>query len=257
MNVVITAAGRGTRLGFRRDQDTIKPLATLAGKPILWWSISSLSRHRFDQIVIVVPHRERISENLVRAVRGTAIDALLHFDVLFNDLHIVEEKKLVQGQMTSALVAAPLLRKTEPFAIMPCDSAIHPSFFDYTHKLDGDFFGCISFYNFPGDRWSFILTDSNGLVIQIREKFRISNLCSTGYYHFNNMSSYVSLANDIISDNATEVNEYYVTLVYQKALALGYKIASHSAASAYEYGTCDSLANADVSGILQFSKSSP
>ena len=84
----------------------------------------------------------------------------------------------------------------------------HPFFknygpFNLDNLLKGEFFGIIPFFNSEGKNWSF-LKIKNKIVIEVKEKERISNNCSVGTYFFKNSEEFYSLAKEYINHKKNE-----------------------------------------------------
>jgi L-glutamine-phosphate cytidylyltransferase len=72
MQVVILAAGKGTRLGAMTRQ-LPKPMVLLCGKPIIWYVLRPLLQHpAIDEIVIVTGFQRTVLETYVRETFTTA-----------------------------------------------------------------------------------------------------------------------------------------------------------------------------------------
>jgi NDP-sugar pyrophosphorylase family protein len=56
MQAVIMAGGKGTRLLEITKDEIPKPMAPIAGKPILQWQVETLRANGITEIVIVVGH---------------------------------------------------------------------------------------------------------------------------------------------------------------------------------------------------------
>ena len=64
MKAVIMAGGKGTRLHELTNDEIPKPMAMMAGKPILEWQVECLNRNSVTEICIVIGHLgERIKEH--------------------------------------------------------------------------------------------------------------------------------------------------------------------------------------------------
>ena len=63
MQAVIMAGGKGTRLRAITNDEIPKPMATVAGKPILQWQIECLREQGVTDVVLIVGHLgEKIQE---------------------------------------------------------------------------------------------------------------------------------------------------------------------------------------------------
>ena len=56
MQAVIMAGGKGTRLRAITNDEIPKPMATVAGKPILQWQIECLREQGVTDVVLIVGH---------------------------------------------------------------------------------------------------------------------------------------------------------------------------------------------------------
>ena len=56
MQAVIMAGGKGTRLQSLTNNEIPKPMAPVAGKPILQWQIEYLREQDVSDIIIIVGH---------------------------------------------------------------------------------------------------------------------------------------------------------------------------------------------------------
>jgi capsule biosynthesis phosphatase len=73
--------------------------------------------------------------------------------------------------------------------------------------------------------YSFINTSEDGMVIEIREKVRISNRACSGAYGFSSVRRAKELLTKVISRGLSS-NEFYLSLAIHEALMVGYKVAS-------------------------------
>ena len=63
MQAVIMAGGKGTRLRLLTNDEIPKPMAPVAGKPILQWQVECLREQKVANIIMVVGHLgEKIQE---------------------------------------------------------------------------------------------------------------------------------------------------------------------------------------------------
>jgi NDP-sugar pyrophosphorylase family protein len=247
LNVIITAAGLGTRL---EGEYTIKPLAQLLGRSILWWSMTSLIGQTLESLSIIIPDREDDRSTTKSAITRIVSDAIEKFRIDVRRHFIIPESTPPQGQMMSALLAEPYIDIDNPIVIMPCDSLIDNSFFGEVLRLGSDVFGCISVHDSPGTNWSFVKLGAEGLAVAVQEKNRISDLCSTGYYYFRSMRDYGLIANKCIDHRILVKNEFYISSVYQSAIEIGYKITAHRANLFLEYGSVDSMKSVDKKSLI-------
>jgi hypothetical protein len=90
---------------------------------------------------------------------------------------------------------------------------------DPNKKLDG----VIGSARLPGDHWSFAKTNKEGIVTETSEKVRISPNALTGFYHFSMGSDFVRVAENRVSNNTRNNNEFYIAPMYNDLIAEGKK----------------------------------
>lgn len=200
---VICAAGSGTRFkafGINTPKAKIK----LNGSSFLERSISCLEIFPGDQVILIVQKEQQIKElfNKVKKLYPWA------------QFKIIELKKETTGQLTTFLKSKKYLRKNASLVIWNCDTyfkSINLTPMIRSTKFDG----VVPCGQLPGKHWSFFKTDTNGLIIDAKEKERISKWCSVGFYHFKNSTQIVKLAETLSNKKPdTRLKEHYVSSLY-------------------------------------------
>jgi dTDP-glucose pyrophosphorylase len=78
--------------------------------------------------------------------------------------------------------------------------------------------GYLEVFRGGGDNWSFAKPEAEGStkVIQTTEKNPISDLCSTGLYHFNHIENYLEAYNKYVArpESEWEKGELYIAPLY-------------------------------------------
>lgn len=86
--------------------------------------------------------------------------------------------------------------------------------------------GVIEVFEGPGNAWSFVKPGPNNQVLMTAEKQRISNLCSTGLYHFPRVDQFLEIvqrAKEPDSDLKAK-GEIYVAPLYNALIAMGVEV---------------------------------
>ena len=118
--------------------------------------------------------------------------------------------------------------ETGPLTIFNVDT-VRPGF---SRLLDRSSFtsGYLEVVRAEGDHWSFVLPQEKeplhvGLAAKVVEKERISNLCSTGLYHFNDVDIFNGLFRRTYLDSVNEPPklEQYIAPIYQTGIDSGMK----------------------------------
>lgn len=113
----------------------------------------------------------------------------------------------------------------EPITIFNIDT-IRPHFrFPATNRVL-DCAGYLEVFRGSGSNWSFVGpdTDDPGRVARTTEKDPISNLCSTGLYHFGAARYFSQAYADARAANDRTRDEYYVAPLYNRLIAQGLEV---------------------------------
>jgi hypothetical protein len=111
---------------------------------------------------------------------------------------------------------------------------IRPSFqLPDSEILDGSD-GYLEVFRGLGDTWSFVrpAEGADNRVAETAEKRRISDLCSTGIYHFRHAGDFLRAFDEEIAVGPTDTQEFYVAPLYnrliQRGLDIRYKVIDQS-----------------------------
>lgn len=208
--VVITMAGLGSR--FRAAGYTVpKYRVEVRGRTLFAWSLLSL--------------REFLSVGCEVVFVVLAADAASDFireqsDELGVAGHrVVALEGLTDGQATSALLALDGEHNDRPLIIYNIDTYVVPPAFR-PQDLRGD--GWIPCFPGEGDAWSFVRSDDDGRVLEVREKQRISPHATLGLYGFGSVGTYRTVYEEFYADPANvERGERYVAPMYNHLIRAG------------------------------------
>ena len=90
-------------------------------------------------------------------------------------------------------------------------------------------------------KWSYVKTDSEGNVTELREKQVISDMATVGIYYWKHGSDYVKYAEQMIAADRRVNNEFYVAPVYNEAIEDGKKIKTYRVKEMWGIGTPEDL----------------
>ena len=143
---------------------------------MLEWSISSLPILSEDRVIVVTQESHNLKKKLFNEIQNR---------YPFNKIEWIEIKTTTKGQLETALVARDKLDLDKSLVIFNSDT-----YFEAKHLqgmiLNAEYEGiipCINEQN--GNSWSFCETDKDGnRIVRVKEKERISNWCSVGFYYF-------------------------------------------------------------------------
>lgn len=209
MNIIIPLGGLGNRFknyGYSYP----KPLINAMGQPILYWLLSSLDFTKIKNILI--PYNKELSHY--------RFEEQLKKD--FPQLNFIFKRLNTDTRGASETI----LRCLEDFDDdSPIISVDGDSFFleNIINKWHGE--NCIyvfeSYCKEPIYSYSKI---DNNLIIDIKEKNKISDWASAGIYGFESSKLLKSYCKQIIDKNIKEKNEFYISVVIQEMIKEGYSI---------------------------------
>lgn len=232
--VVITMAGFGQR--FRQAGfDCPKYMIEARGRTLFEWSLASLTRYiaAGSQFVFVVRAADNAKDFIKQQCPALGIK---HADVISLDAP-------TKGQATTARMACSVVSAATPFAIFNIDTAIEARHMD-PEKVKGD--GFIPCFDAPGEGWSFVRLREDGYACEVREKQRISNHASIGFYWFSSAALYAQTYDSYYGvGGRMEAGECYVAPLYNALIERGLHVAIDDIpfASIKPLGTPEQLAD--------------
>ena len=144
------------------------------------------------------------------------------FNVIFQPI-----RHITEGAICTVLHARKFINNNEPLVIANSDQIVDIDFQSFVNDcLYRNLNGSIMTFKDPekNTKWSFAKTDSDGLVMEVREKAPISDIATVGIYMFSQGKYCVDAAIDMIVQNDRVNNEFYVCPVYNYAIINGNKI---------------------------------
>lgn len=233
MNLVMPMAGRGSR--FAQVGYTLpKPLIDVRGLPMYAWSTESLPLELATRLIFIC-----LEEHLK--------DLKLEQDIRARYARwkptIVPLGKVTQGQACTVLEAEGALDLDAPLVIYNADTYCRTNLPTTLAGLGKDVAGVLGVFKAPGDKWSFARTDDQGRVVEVAEKKRISEWCSTGLYHFTRAKDFVTEAKAMIAADDRVNGEFYVAPVYNRLIAQGRDVRLDVAPEVWVLGTPEDLSD--------------
>ena len=207
MNILILAAGAGKRFsdeGYSKP----KPLINFCGKPIIFWLIDNLNYKNDDQFVVVYNNK---------------LDKYRFVDLIKKrypklDIKFKSLDSITRGPAETAAIAVDMLdRKNDATIILDCDNFYKTDILESARKSDSNLI-----YYFKDTQskplFSYIkLKENSDVVIDIKEKNKISDNANTGAYFFINANVLQKYAKYTI-DNLNVNREIYISDVYKQML---------------------------------------
>lgn len=212
VDYVVCAAGAGTRFA-KNGINSPKPQIVLKSKSFLEHSLDSLDLKDDDHVIVITQKSHKVAspKQLVGKINPNTKCSWL------------EIEGLTKGQLDTFLKAKHLLSPSRPVAIWNCDTYFNSKKLNSLIE-DNTVDGIVPCGIMPGEQWSFFKVDENMVLLEAREKRRISEWASVGYYFFRDSNRLIKYAEELLSKDPEGATEHYVSLVYPLYIADGLNI---------------------------------
>lgn len=232
ITVIITMAGLGSR--FRSAGYKVpKYMIEAREKTLFEWSMDSLLDYNPHVVkYIFVVRKEDGSADFIK-------EQCVKYGI--NNVEIVSLDYMTDGQATTCMLAIPYCELNKAIMVYNIDTYVEPHEMKYD-DISGD--GHIPCFHADGDHWSFAKLNSEGKVVEVREKVRISDNCTLGAYYFSSARLYKELYEEYYSDDSKmEKNEKYIAPLYNYMIEKGrpVTISIVDATKVHVLGTPDEL----------------
>lgn len=210
--LAITMAGFGSR--FQRAGYTEpKYKVSVLGRPLFDWSMLSLQAFRENEWQFSFAVRAADNSRSFIEQRCAMLELPLGEFIALNEP--------TDGQATTAYLLAQASNPDLPFAIFNIDTLVRPGAI-CPADIPDTAHGWIPCFPGPGEGWSFARTDETGQVIEMREKKRISENATVGFYWFRSADLYIKMYRKFFSQGrGEEKGERYVAPLYNQLVADG------------------------------------
>ncbi len=218
--IVLPMAGLSSRF-FKAGYELPKYMLDLHGHSIFAHVLSSFAKQISTEQFLIICRDVFDTPRFIRAqcdLFGLGPEQL--------EIVVLGGETAGQAETVAEGVRQGLTQKDDPLTIFNIDTFRPgfqaPTIFDPI-KVDG----YLEVFEGPGEHWSFARTrPGTDRVLEVTEKVRISDLCSTGLYHFRTTALFQSLYKEIeMKDPATlQGGEYYIAPLYNIAIKRGLDI---------------------------------
>tara|TARA_R110002072_G_scaffold89232_4_gene199960 strand:+ start:87717 stop:88436 length:720 start_codon:yes stop_codon:yes gene_type:complete len=208
---VIPMAGNSQRFtdaGFTEP----KYMLSVGQRSLFSYALSSFSTYfGSDTFVFIYRGGQTTREFITREVGALGI----------KDVHFVELTIPTSGQAETVSLGLQAFKElNEPVVIFNIDTM--RSGFLMPERITPGF---IEVFRGEGDGWSFVKQNSDGAVVEVREKERISDLCCNGLYGFDSPERFLTaFLNPPPANSAAEAKERYVAPLYNTLLSSGHEV---------------------------------
>lgn len=230
INVVIPMAGAGSRFKFA-GYDVPKPFIEFEGKMMIEHVLSSFKG--VDANFILVLQEKFLSEQKIQ------------LETLKSkySLDFVTVPKLTMGAAITALAAHKKINSEFDIIFADSDnifsSADIVNFIEFTRK--NDFSGALLTIKSDKPCYSYAKVDSNGFLIETKEKEVISNHAITGVYYFKSVDEFRDSVIDLVVESDLSKGEFYMSNVFNHLKKITNKIGVYDISKFYCVGTPEQL----------------
>ena len=211
MNILIPMAGEGSR--FAKEGYTFpKPLIDVNGKPMIQSVVENLDFNANYIFLVRKEHLEKyegLEDTLQRITNGKCT--------------IVEVDGLTEGAACTALLAKEHIDNDDDLLIANSDQIIEysPENFNLMRELMPNVDAMVYTFEAVHPKWSFVKTNSRGIITEVAEKKPISNIATCGIYWYRKGSDFVKCAEQMIEKDIRVNNEFYIAPVYNELINNG------------------------------------
>lgn len=213
MQVVVTMAGLGSR--FRSAGYNVpKYMIQARDRTLFEWSVESLGDYlvHASRCLFVVRAEDRAGGFIRRKSAELSVP----------DVDLLELDAPTDGQATTCLLACDRLDPELPLMVYNVDTYVEPGGLLFA-DVAGE--GHIPCFRALGDHWSFARVAESGKVVEVREKRRISDLCSLGAYYFSSVGLFCGVYGEYYADPANvERGERYIAPLYNHMISKGLEV---------------------------------
>ena len=232
INVVIPMAGAGSRFEIA-GYDVPKPFIMFQNKMMIEHVLTSF---------------ENINPNIVLVLQEKFLtEQKQQISKLMNNysLDFITVPKLTMGAAITALASHKKINPDYDIIFADCDNIFNPDdisdFLTYTRKNNLD--GALLTFNSNKPCFSYAKTDTNGYLIQTKEKEVISNHAISGIYYFKTLELFKDAVIDLIVESDLTKGEFYLSNVYNHLLKFTTKIGIYDIPKFDCVGTPEQLNN--------------
>ncbi len=221
--ICLPMAGLSSRF-FQTGYDVPKYMLDLNGQTVFTHALRSFEQQFTSERFLIICRTEYDTPAFVRAECARAGLPADHLDLVILDHGTTGQAETVEIGLASANA-----NTTHPLTVFNIDTFrpgfTYPDAFDVS-RIDG----YLEVFQGKGDHWSFARPDPRAgvpcKVAEVAEKVRISNLCSTGLYHFHTIEMYRTLYAGIADANPATLQggERYIAPLYNAAIKDGMDI---------------------------------
>jgi NDP-sugar pyrophosphorylase family protein len=218
IQIVIPMAGHGSRFAVG-GYDLPKPLIEVRDRTMIAWVIENLNT-QIPSSFTFVALREHQKKYAVHEIIGSLVE----------DFQIIWIDGVTSGAAQTALIGCENLEPDSPLVIANSDQYISRNLSNFMEQVPRND-GTIMTMPSRDPKWSYVLKNEIGNVIEVAEKQVISDEATVGIYGFSRVSTFVDSAKAMIASGEKVSGEYYVAPSYNHLIKMGKTIKTFNVGS--------------------------
>jgi dTDP-glucose pyrophosphorylase len=201
---------------FKRDEFFYpKPLIDVDGQPMIARAVECLQRLGHDLEFIFVARSEDCQQ--------FSLDNVLRL-ITHGRCQIVQLKNPTRGAVCSCLMAIDHISAEEPLVVANGDQIIDTDLSEIVGRLDASYDAGVITFESVHPRWSYVLADDTGLVLEAAEKRVISSNAIAGFYWFATGDAFVKAAMRLIEHDVQHNGAYYIAPTLNELILAGKQV---------------------------------
>lgn len=203
IQLVIPMAGRGQRFADAGYTE-LKPLLPIHGQSMISIVLKNLYSENLSDVILICQRETLENANLRESL-----------DWLDVPLTILCVDSITQGPADTVLHARAAIKNDKPLVIANSDQFINGDLSEFYAETRNEQLGGVVLTMEDDDpKWSYARVDSNGNIVEVREKKVISNQATVGIYGFSRADIAWECFDKMWEANDKTNNEYYVAPSY-------------------------------------------
>lgn len=227
MNLVIPIAS-SSKFFNTEEYGYPKPLVEILGRPMIELVIENLTKDfQYEKIIFILRREDCDKYHL---------DATLKL-LCPSPIEIIKLQGETQGALCSVLLAVNLIYSDEMLVIANADQIFDGGVSTFLNQFiisEADA-ACVTFDSVH-PRWSYVKTNTDGLVIEAAEKRPISKHAIAGFYMYKNGSNFIRFAMESIKRGLGLNENYFISPVFNEYVLAGMSVLKYKVANS-EYHT--------------------